>query len=271
MRSTTMETNVNYTLVGAFVIFLVGAFIMSIIWLSAGISVDKYLMYKVYMKESVSGLSPDAQVEYNGVNVGAVKRIDLNSKNPHLVTLLLKIKIGTPITVGTRATLNVKGLTGVAYLALQDDGNDLRPLQASPDEVYPVIATSPSLFLRLDTALTKLTDSLHNVSNSVQILLDEENLDSIKHTLISLRELSGALAGHRTDYGTIIQNMAAASRHFAPMTRNGEDAAELLSTQTLPAANQALSNLSVITSDIKQNPAVLLRGKGEPLLGPGEE
>ena len=40
-----METNVNYTLVGAFVIALVTATVLAIIWLSSGFSIKENDIY----------------------------------------------------------------------------------------------------------------------------------------------------------------------------------------------------------------------------------
>ena len=109
-----METKVNYTMVGLFVIGLFSAIVMSVIWLSAGMTATEYTVYQVLMKESVSGLSIDAPVEFNGVNVGNIKNIEISQKDPQVVIVLLNVKEHTPITVGTRATLNMKGLTGIA-------------------------------------------------------------------------------------------------------------------------------------------------------------
>src|SRR3990167_263035 len=99
-----MEANVNYTVVGLFVIILTAAFVFGIIWLSSGAYWEKeYQTYQVFMQESVSGLNIDSPVEYNGVNVGTVSYISIDQKNPKLVQVLLSIKQGTPITLGTRA------------------------------------------------------------------------------------------------------------------------------------------------------------------------
>ena len=127
-----METNVNYTLVGAFVIILLASIIFVIIWLSSGLSLAQYSTYMIYMQESVAGLNVDAPVEYNGVDVGLVKEIELNRKNPQLVELTLGIKSNTPITMGTEAMLATRGITGITYIALKDKSADLRPLVAVP-------------------------------------------------------------------------------------------------------------------------------------------
>ncbi len=252
-----METNINYTAVGAFVIVLVAAITMTIIWLSAGFSIEQYTNYQVFMRESVNGLGVDSAVEFNGVSVGSVKSIEISQSDPQVVTLLLNVKNNTPVTLGTHATLNMKGLTGIGYLSLIDKGTDTRPLKALPGQPYPVINTSPSLLVRFDTALTELNESLHQVSVSIQSLLDQQNLRSIKQ---------------------ILQNMQATTRSMPQLLQESRSAMQVITTQTLPAANQAMSNLSVITrnlvgvsGEIKQNPAVLIRGAQPNMLGPGEK
>lgn len=252
-----METNVNYTIVGAFVIILFACIVMSIIWLSAGFSTDQYKTYEVYMRESVNGLSIDAPVEFNGVEVGEVKEIHISQKDPQIVILVLNVKSNTPVTMGTHAMLNMRGLTGLGYLALVDKGTDTRPLEKLPDQSYPIINTAPSLLVRFDTALTELNDSLHQVSVSVQSLLDKQNLRSIKQILQSMEQITLALP---------------------PLVQSSRSTMQLITTQTLPAANQAMANLDVITrnmasvsAEIKQNPAILIRGKQPQTLGPGEK
>src|SRR5690348_12771960 len=100
-----MESKVSYTIVGAFVIILTSALILAIIWLSSGLSLETFTTYQLYMQESVSGLTQDSRVEFNGVEVGQVKSITLNQKNPQLVEVLLEVKSSTPVSAGTVATL----------------------------------------------------------------------------------------------------------------------------------------------------------------------
>lgn len=273
-----METNVNYTIVGLFVISILTMITLAIIWLSAGLSLHPYSTYEVYMTESVSGLGLDAPVEYNGVDVGTVKSIELNRKNPRIVELLLSIRSDTPITQATRATLTTRGLTGVAYLALKDQGTDLTPLKPYPGQRYPVISTAPSIFMRLDTALERLSHNVHEVTQSIQSLLDEENLRSIKQILLNVQTITGTLSVNSKEMSTILQNTSKASEQFTPLLQSSTATMQILQTQTLPAASQAMSNLanatqnlSQISNELKQNPAMLIRGKEPNTLGPGEK
>ena len=266
-----MDTKVNYTIVGTFVIFLVAAIILSIIWLSSGLSAQNYSIYQVNMQEAVTGLSIDATVEFNGVNVGNVKSITLNKQDPQSVVLLLNVKADTPVTRGTIATLGTRGLTGITYIALKDRGENLSKLEKLPDQQYPIIMTGPSLLLQLNTGLQKLTDSMSQISNSMKDLLDKENLRAIKETLINMREITANLAANNKKLDSILANTSLATQRFPTLLQT-------LETQTLPQTNQIIANLGDITdnltrfsAELRANPAMLIRGKDPQPLGPGEK
>lgn len=252
-----METNVRYTIAGLFVLVLFAVLTLGIIWLSAGFSAETYKVYKVYMKESVSGLAVDGAVEFNGVNVGTVKSIKISQSDPELVVLLLRIRSTTPISEGTTATMNLRGLTGVTFIALRDKAEDRRPLKVLPGEDYPVIKTGTSLLTRLDVALTQINKSFHDVSVSIQKVLSEENVRSVR---------------------LILNNLQSVTEKLNPLLENSSDTLNSLKRETIPSANQAIGtlntimdNLSAISLEMKQNPAILIRGTTPLPLGPGEK
>ena len=189
-----METNVRYTVAGTFVLIMLALIIFSVIWLSAGISTEKYSYYSIFMKESVTGLNKGGSVEFNGVGVGTIDDLIINKENPSQVELRLKIKSSTPITVGTKAKLALRGaLSGEAFILLEDKGSDKRPLLKKDKEPYPVIPTTPSIIVRLDTTLTQISDgfrqlntNFQQISSSVKQLLSPENLQGIRQLLHKL-------------------------------------------------------------------------------------
>lgn len=272
-----METKVNYTIVGAFVVILTSALVIAIIWLSSGLSLESYTTYLVYMQESVSGLSVDSQVEFNGVEVGKVKTITLNHKNPQMVEVLLDVKSSIPVSVGTVATLTTRGLTGLVYIALKDKGEDQRKLIAAPGKTYPVIKTAPSIFLRLDAALTRFSNNFQKIAESFQSLLDKENLASVKASLTNIKDVTSALAINSKKLDAILKNMEKGTQKFPPLMQSGAGAMRTLETKTLPAASNMFSNLNNVANtladvslEIKQNPSILIRGVDNQNLGPGE-
>lgn len=272
-----METNVNYTIVGAFVIILFAAIVLGIIWLSSGFSFEQYSTYMIYMQESVSGLDIDSPVEFNGVGAGSVKSIELNHRNPQLVEVLISIRSTIPVTRGTVATLNTRGITGITYLALKDKSTDLRPLLKQAGQKYPVIPTAPSLFLRLDTALRQLSNNLRKVTESIQSVLDPENQRSIKQTLHNVQQITSELAASSERMSVILTNTARASAQFAPLLQTSMGTMKTLELQTLPTMYRLISNmdevmrtLSQVANDLKQNPSIILRG-AQRTPGPGEQ
>jgi phospholipid/cholesterol/gamma-HCH transport system substrate-binding protein len=265
-----METNINYAVVGAFVLTIVSFIVISIIWLSSGFTHASYSSYLVYMAESVSGLTIDSAVEFNGVNVGAVKGIDLDEKNPEIVRLMLSIKSNTPITMGTIATLKSKGITGVSFVALSDKSLDLRPLVAENGQRYPIIKAGPSLFLRLDSALNKLSRNLQLVSESINSVLNKENQRLIHESLYNMQKITATIASNSRQLDAILENTSRASQQFIPLVKTFQ-------TQTLPMSYELMSNLnnmtrniSQLSAEIKQNPSILIRGVDRSKLGPGE-
>jgi phospholipid/cholesterol/gamma-HCH transport system substrate-binding protein len=271
-----MENNVNYTVIGAFIITLVTGIVLTIIWLSSGFSIEQYNYYLIYMQESVSGLSIDSAVEYNGVEVGTVKQIELTPENPRLVEVLVNIKKNTPITRGTRATLATRGLTGLVYIALKDRGINLGPLVTLPGHPYPIIPTDPSIFTRLDTTLTGLSKDLRNVSEAINRLLDDKNLQSFKAILMNLQSFTANLAANNAKLNTLLANTTLATQQLAPFISASTSTMKMLQTQTLPMTydlinnlNSVSHNLNDVSMQLKANPSIMLRGT-RPTLGPGE-
>src|SRR3990167_2312386 len=272
-----MITSTRYSLVGGIVIVLFAVVVLGIILISSGSSFARYSIYLVYMQESVTGINIDSSVEFNGVEVGKVQDIKLNHQHPKLVTLLLSIKNSTPVTRGTVAMLASRGITGISYVALKDRSDDLRPLPIEPGQKYPIIKTAPSIFLRLDAALNLLTNNFRQINESIQSLLNKENLQSIKSTLYNLDHITTNLARNSQRVNIIITNTSEASKQFTPLLNSSVGTMKLLETQTLPEAYRLLVNMDDMTRtlaelsyEIKQNPSMLIRGVNRVGLGPGE-
>ena len=201
-----MESKVSYTLVGAFVILLGGALVSVLLWLAAGTEKKTYDRYVAYVSESVSGLNTDAPVKYRGVGVGTVTAIELDRDNPERVKLLFDIERGTPIKEDTVATIASQGITGIAFVDLSGGTAASPPLVAKAGEPYPEIRTAPSLFVRLDTAvsgmlseLTLVGRNLNQLADRVNLLLDDRKQAAIENTLANIEKLTGTLAARTED------------------------------------------------------------------------
>jgi len=258
-----MDQDANYAVVGIFVVILTSVLVLGIIWLSSGLSFHANKTYEVIMAEPVSGLSVDAVVEYNGVNVGHVKSIEIDRKQPKLVRLLLDVRYDTPVTVATRASLNTRGLTGVSLIALKDNGENITPLVTLPHQKYPIIAASPTSSLQWESILNRLSENFSKVSQAIQKLLSDENLRYVNQTLKHVDQVSAALA--------------ASSHNMSAIINRSANVMQSIQQQTLPATNklmndlgQTATNLSIISNEMRDNPSILIRGRAPQPAGPGE-
>ncbi len=228
-----MDDKVNYTLVGVFVLALGAVLIGGVLWLAADLGGHKrYETYESIIEESVSGLNIDAPVKYLGVDVGKVRQIRLDPKNPQHVQLLLLIERGTPIKQDTLAVLRTQGLTGIAYVELSGGSIDSPPLVATVEGQIPSIRSRPSLSLRLESELTTVLANLNRTSRNLTAALDDDNRVQLKKMLTATAELTQALAAQQqvlsagiADAARTARNTARASEQLGPMlTRLGASA-----------------------------------------------
>lgn len=188
-----MQSQVNYALVGLFVMALGAALLGVSFWLTLGGETKTYDPYRVYFQESVAGLNLKAAVRYRGVQVGQVSAIQLNPHNPDQVDVVLDIERGTPIRRNTIATLSTRGLTGVASVELSG-GNHSLPLEKAPDQELPVIQAGPSLVARLDDAFNSILTNFDNLSKRLERLLSDDNQIALTQTLQNFSTITGAVA-----------------------------------------------------------------------------
>ncbi len=250
-----MEPKVNYFLVGSFVVILGAAMVIGMFWLGKTDYRGVNDRYEAFMRESVAGLSVDSTVKYRGVDVGRVKDIALNQSNPEEVRLTLDIARGTPIKTDTIAVLETQGLTGLATINLTGGSREAPPLQAAVGQEYPVIKTGPSLFFRLDEAmsrllsekgLTKLLTDLDVLAKGASEVVDEENRVRLKQTLKDLSEVAQTIAAHKDQLDRGLTGAERSADNLAKMTLSLNEQVPLL----LARINKSALSLQRLTDEL---------------------
>ncbi len=201
-----MTPRSSYVLVGVFVLMLGAALIAGLLWLTTGGPPRDYAGYLVYMTESVSGLNVDADVKYKGVSIGRVSEVGLDPNNPERVRIVLLVLEDTPVKTDTVATLELQGITGIANINLTGGSRDAGPLIETGDEEYPIIASRPSLLMRLDDSVSELFASIINTSDRMGNLLNEQNQDRIAATLIHTEALTANLNARAEELNALLEN-----------------------------------------------------------------
>ncbi|MEM7082524.1 MAG: MlaD family protein [Pseudomonadota bacterium] len=204
-----MTPRSSYILVGVFVLLLGAALIAGLLWLTTGGPPRDYAGYLVYMTESVSGLNVDADVKYKGVSVGRVSEVGLDPDNPERVRIVLLVLEDTPVKTDTVATLELQGITGIANINLTG-GSQAAGLLLPQDDAddYPIIASRPSLLMRLDDSVSELFASIIATSDRLGLLLNEQNQASVAATLANTEQLTATLNARANELSALMNDTA---------------------------------------------------------------
>lgn len=259
------------------VLLLAAGLLAALLWLSVGFDRKKYNTYVVYINESINGLSEDSVIKFNGVKVGTVSLITLSEIDPRRVKLLLNIESNVLITTSTRATLITQGITGATLLGLTANSPARTPLLAVGSEQYPVIPYQVSFFRRLEVNLT-------DVSEGIKRVFDKENAQRIKETIANLEKISATIAKNNQninqslhDLPMVIHDVSTAASYTSGAMKAGQSGIDQFSRQAIGPTAVLLKRLDLIAANleqvstlIRQNPAVIIRGTSAQKSGPGE-
>jgi phospholipid/cholesterol/gamma-HCH transport system substrate-binding protein len=289
-----MENRAHALAAGLFTLVLVAALIAAGLWFRRDdIRFEQYL---VTTTSPVTGLKVEAPVRYRGVDVGRVESIRLQPGTSGRVEIRIGVHEDTPVTRGTYAQLGYQGVTGLAFVSLNDDGTSSEPLAPAGDEP-PRIEMHPSIF---DSGLD-LVASVKELSARLSDLLNENNRKTLAKALVGFEQASRqtaalaeklqggaaelpALAGDaRTalaDISRLSRKLEERSAAFDRMAASLDEvgvAASSFNDETLPRVNMLVDQLQRETraldrvlSALGDNPQSFVFGaqRGKP--GPGE-
>jgi phospholipid/cholesterol/gamma-HCH transport system substrate-binding protein len=224
-----METRASYLLVGTFVLVLVAAGFVFILWIAkAQVSRDT-ATYLTYFTTTVTGLQTGSVVRYRGIPVGEVTRIRIDPKNPEQIEVTLEIDSSTPINTDTVATLESQGITGVAFIQLRGGLRTSPTLVAQQGERYPVIKSEGSGFEKILTDFPKLLQNLNTLADSANQVLDAKNRESISVTLENVAKIAKAVGDREKDIDRVLSG----------------------TTQTLESINGLVTDLRPVIGDLR--------------------
>ncbi len=189
-----METKAHHALVGFFVVFLLAAGSVFLLWL-ANVSIDQeFEEYDVVFDGPVRGLRTASEVRFNGIQVGEVTDLGLNPDNPGEVIARIRVDAATPVKADSVAQLEPQGLTGLSYIQLSSGSTEAALLESRPGDRAPRIyadqAQLEALFAGGETAL----ESAQLAFSRASALLSEENVNNFSELLANSRDISQSLS-----------------------------------------------------------------------------
>ena len=221
-----MENKSHALAAGSFVLVVLALLVSLAVWLTRD---DRALrVFDIASREPVTGLQPQATVRFKGVNVGKVAAIGFDPKSPGQVLIRIAIDDQAPVTPSTFAALGFQGVTGLAFIQLDDGGDDKTLL--STDPLTPTrIPLRPGLVSRLSDQGLQILSQLEETSRRLNLLLSPENQ----------QQLMGAVAG----MGQAATSLQQLSRHadaaLPPLLQNANATLNTLKTTSVQVGDSA--------------------------------
>jgi phospholipid/cholesterol/gamma-HCH transport system substrate-binding protein len=204
-----MYSKVNYTIVGVFVILFTAGVIWFAFWLAKYGIHREFDTYKLFMTESVAGLSKDSVVKLRGVDIGRVSEIRIDPKNIEHIEVFLKIKRGVPIKKDMVAHTQMLGVTGLLSIEIDGGTNEAKTLKPSLDRI-PVIPATPSWLTRTKNGLGTLSQRVTILVAKTEKLFNKENIETLEKIFDNTQKA--------TAKATLLEDKAINSLEEADMT-----------------------------------------------------
>ena len=163
-----MESDKHYFIEGLFVIAVSIAAAFFAVWLSRTGDKDDVL-YRIHFDESVSGLALGEPVKLVGVDVGTVKTMSIDTKDPRRVQVEVKLHKDAPVKTDTKATLRSKGITGVSFIELSGGTPGAQTLVAvTPAGQVPEIPAEKSSLTTMLEQLPKVIAKFSTIEDQAK-------------------------------------------------------------------------------------------------------
>ncbi len=200
-----MENKSHALAAGTFVLALLALLVGLAVWLTRDTRQQR--TYELSSGESVTGLQRQAPVRFKGVNVGKVTAIGFDPQAAGNVLIRIAVDDAAPITESTFATLGYQGLTGLAFVQLDDDGNS--KTGAPADDGTPArIALRPSRLSSLSDQGVSLLSKLEESSSHLNALLAPANQTVLMSTLGELGQAARAIGQLSTQARRLLPGLA---------------------------------------------------------------
>ena len=301
-----MENKAHAMAAGIFVVAITILLVALAAWLTR--DTGERDPYEISTRETITGLQEQAAVRYRGVEVGKVAAIGFDPKVQGNVLMKLEIDHDAPVTKDTFATLGFQGVTGLAFVQLDDTGKPAPRLQ--PEDGHPPrIPLRPGLLSKLMDKGEVILDRVEQLTGRMNQVLGDENqkrfsaaldnlgvaaadasqlakrLDSTVATRVdpaiaSVQKSAEQVGRTAADFSQTAQRL---NQKDGPMDRLAEGtealshAADSFNSATLPRINRvteetsrAVRQLGRTANTINDNPQSLIFGSGVVAPGPGE-
>ncbi len=256
-----MENRAHALAVGIVTLILIGILAFAFWWMSG--TRQAFTEYKIISKQPVTGLSQEASVKFRGVNVGKVSDISLDPNSQSSIEITIRVDEKLHLTKDAYAELRAQGVTGLAYIDLNDlndDGEQLAP--------GSLITMRPSLIDRISERVPQLVDKVeafvnHGVSTIEQANTVMQSIDvqSLNQTLANLEQASSklgeTLVSANDAFGKASKFMSTQNQQHLTQTLDNLQQATQAATPLLNELTATVQDIRGMSGDLRQSVSLI--------------
>ncbi|WP_395823750.1 MlaD family protein [Collimonas sp.] len=251
-----MENKSHALIARLFTVILLVAALLGVMWFNSD-RVER-VPYQIATKLSVPGLNPQADVRYRGLDAGKVDSISFDPKVPGQILIQIKVNPDTPMTQSTFGTPGYQGVTGIAYIQLDDDGS--KPVRLDSSKSNPArIELRPSLFDNLQSKGAAILARADEMVSKLNNLLDTDNqktmvkaFSDISATAVAFQAIPQQITPTLRQLPALAGQMNQALKSITALSDNMTTLSKSLNTlsASLQGPDGAVTNLSGAAQNI---------------------
>ncbi|MBV8681620.1 MAG: MCE family protein [Caulobacteraceae bacterium] len=272
-----MERNANYFLVGLISTLLLIGLIVFFVWLGGSKWRRDYDIYDIVFRGPVHGVAQGGEVDFNGIKIGAVTKLNLDPKNAELVIARVSVAPDVPIRADSQAILEPQGITGVNYIQITA-GSPSKPLLR--DTVSEGVV--PRLYGRRDAISDLLSNGSAIAERAIQTLdqlnklFSDKNVKAISGVLDDVKAVTAEAREHKDVIASaqkLVDDSDVAVKQIGDLAHSTNGLVDGPAKTSLTKLNSALDEMKGATQTLHnilnrvEGPTVGFAQTGLPQLG----
>jgi phospholipid/cholesterol/gamma-HCH transport system substrate-binding protein len=222
--------------------------------------------FEIVTTQTIPGLNPQATVRYRGLEIGRVDEIVFDPRVTGQILIKLSIDEGSPVTTTTFASLGYQGVTGIAFIQLDDDRTG-SPLLKSDEGHVARIPLRRGLLDQLEKRGLAILEKTERVADSLNDILSKENTAKLTGAIDSISKAADAYAAIPAQLQPMLGRLPALTSQFDRTMVSVQQSADTVKTTAanynrladslqapggvLDRANTAIDSLGGVTSDLE--------------------
>lgn len=207
-----METKANYAIVGFFTVMVIFAAFGFVYWMSQYGRSGQMVELVISIPGSANGLSVGSPVRFNGIPVGSVRNLAINSNDPRYSVAVTEVSADAPVLKSTTATLEIQGLTGAAYIELSggNKGEENILTKALETGTSAQMTADQSSVTSLLATADKIMDRANDAIGDIQGFVKDVRAP-LTHTISNAERFTKSLADNSKGIDEFLKSVSALS------------------------------------------------------------